>query len=399
MSARLSFQWVSIHEALGNEVALNLRWLQSKTWWKTAHEKLRRLPGESLSEFSKGNSKCQAFSPSIFSGATYSPCCGRHVKTNGCKWQDLVINVVWNRVCNRRKTLAQIALHKKLAPKLVPWANLNMFFLRSMILSRPSGNHILKEKVFFIRKVLSKLRLCNLRERELLCTFFCMTLTCDSFAYLLCGLSGHVRAPQMLPLIFLNHALKAGSNGQNCVQHFVLHIFTLFTLFVSSAGKGTQCHQSGTSHLHQWPRSKTASAERKCRGSRGSLSCLVGHLVVTWICRVGAARPLAASSNRCPFTVARSGAFEDVGALETDLSPTVTSKSRQKILFRFAMRFYHDIACHAAMVYWVVPHGISLSPALCTWQRTMNHILHIIAFSLPKKNQSKIDYHQELFSI
>lgn len=203
----------------------------------------------------------------------------------------------------------------------------------------------------------------------------------------------------MLPLIFLNHALKAGSNGQNCVQHFVLHIFTLFTLFVSSAGKGTQCHQSGTSHLHQWPRSKTASAERKCRGSRGSLSCLVGHLVVTWICRVGAARPLAASSNRCPFTVARSGAFEDVGALETDLSPTVTSKSRQKILFRFAMRFYHDIACHAAMVYWVVPHGISLSPALCTWQRTMNHILHIIAFSLPKKNQSKIDYHQELFSI
>ena len=93
--------------------------------------------------------------------------------------------------------------------------------------------------------------------------FFCMTLTCDSFAYLLCGLSGHVRAPQMLPLIFLNHALKAGSNCPICVQHFVPHIFTVFTLFVSSAGKGTQCHQSGTSHLHQWPRSKTASAERK----------------------------------------------------------------------------------------------------------------------------------------
>ena len=85
-----------------------------------------------------------------------------------------------------QKTLAQVASHKKLAPKLVPWANLNMFFLRSMILSRPSGNHILREKVFFIRKVLSKLRLCNLRERELPFTFiFCMTLTCDSFAYLL----------------------------------------------------------------------------------------------------------------------------------------------------------------------------------------------------------------------
>lgn len=163
-----------------------------------------------------------------------------------------------------QKTLAQVASHKKLAPKLVPWANLNMFFLRSMILSRPSGNHILREKVFFIRKVLSKLRLCNLRERELPFTFiFCMTLTCDSFAYLLCGLSGHVRAPQMLPLIFLNHALKAGSNCPICVQHSVPHIFTVFTLFVSSAGKGTQCHQSGTSHLHQWPRSKTASAERK----------------------------------------------------------------------------------------------------------------------------------------
>ena len=37
-----------------------------------------------------------------------------------------------------------------------------------------------------------------------------------------------------------------------------------------------------------------------------------------------------------------------------------------------------------------VPHGISLSPALCTWQRTMNRILHIIAFSLPKKKHPKL---------
>lgn len=77
------------------------------------------------------NSECKTLSPSIFSGATYSPFNKKKAIT--CFYFLLV--EVYHGVSF---LCTSFDLENDW-----PWASLKMFFLRSMIFSRPSGNHIL----------------------------------------------------------------------------------------------------------------------------------------------------------------------------------------------------------------------------------------------------------------